>query len=279
MKKLTFLWVACCLPILLFSQFYKKEDPLDFHRLKDEVHILCFFVETKYDHWDYDEIDYYFEELLKSQEWIVDQADNYGIDLSFNNDYFIFNQEIVYIDDVRLDNSLTVLQKTMDEMNYKSFDEFLQRNSFDHKEKKIKLLFFIKNNGRSHAYNLNGPDAFDSAIIYCRSTSGLFTDQYVMSHELLHLFGAWDLYYGQSQSRESAARLKELYPYSIMINTWRHKESLEVDELTAWRIGWIEKEEDHFADFSPNRKNRDREKRVGRGKSWSFDMKKKKDKN
>jgi hypothetical protein len=100
-----------------------------------------------------------------------------------------------------------------------------------------------------------------------------------MSHELLHLFGAWDLYYGQSQSRESAARLKELYPYSIMINTGRHKESLEVDELTAWRIGWIEKEEDHFADFSPNRKNRDREKRVGRGKSWSFDMKKKKDKN
>ena len=71
-----------------------------------------------------------------------------------------------------------------------------------------------------------------------------------MAHEILHQFGAWDLYFGERQTKESAAKAKELYPNSVMINTYKNKSELEIDRLTAWRIGWYQ-HEDEFDQFDP----------------------------
>ena len=144
----------------------------------------------------------------------------------------------------------------MDKLRFESLNDFLAQNNFDLKERKLKVLFFVKSNSRSHALNYWSNEKVDIAVVYCRSTIGSITDNFVISHELLHQFGAWDLYYGTPQSLEKAQEAARLYPYSIMINTYRNKHLLEVDELTAWRVGWNLVEKEEYLRFKPVRRKR-----------------------
>jgi len=140
-------------------------------------------------------------------------------------------------------------------------------------------LFFVKQKDRSHAYNYWSNKDIDLAIIYCRSTYGSITNHHVVSHEILHQFGAWDLYYGKSQTKETAEKAKELFPNSVMINTWRNRENLEVDELTAWRIGGHYDYKKEYKQFDPNQKSKSNIKRKKKGgTSIKFDLKRKKNK-
>ena len=60
----------------------------------------------------------------------------------------------------------------------------------------------------------------------------------------------------QDRALEKAQEAARLYPYSIMINTYRNKHLLEVDELTAWRVGWNLVEKEEYLRFKPVRRKR-----------------------
>ena len=102
----------------------------------------------------------------------------------------------------------------------------------------------------------------------------------IISHEILHQFGAWDLYQGKSQTLKSAKKAIELFPNSIMINTKRKKAQLKIDGLTAWRVGWKKKkwEYDQFNPKTNGSKEELNRKKNGGGVSFKFDLKRKKKK-
>lgn len=263
----------------LIGQVFVPSEEKKYESLIGEVHIFTLFVDTQMEYWEEEEIDYFYEELLKSQQWIQEQAEIYGQFVAFNNDYFFRNKEVVYIENISMQNSRYALQKAMDELRFDDFAAFLEANNFDMKKEKLKLIFFVKDANRSHAFNYWSSTDVDIAIIYCRRTSGMWTDQYVISHEILHQFGAWDLYFGESQSYEKAEKAKELYPNSIMINTYFNKWALEVDELTAWRVGWHHDDKDEYQTFVPVRtKTKRRRPARSGGTSIKFDFGKKKNK-
>ncbi|MFK7771785.1 MAG: hypothetical protein AB8F94_06585 [Saprospiraceae bacterium] len=233
------------------QNFKPSKDKL-YQSLIGEVHILTLFVDTQNEYWEDDEKIYYKGQLTKSQDWLVDEAANYDQELEFNNEtFFVDNYETIYIEKVkRGDNPKGTISSVMDELGYDDFDHFLDRNNFDFKEQKLKLLLFVKSFDRSHAYNYFSNSDLDVSIVYCKSSYGMLTDHKVISHEVLHQFGAWDLYQGQSQTQKNAKRAKELFPNSIMINTFTNKK-LEVDDLTAWRVGWHFDMDDEYMDFDP----------------------------
>jgi len=247
------------LPLFLSSSFIVQgqtfqpsKDKL-YQSLIGEVHILTLFVDTQEDYWEDDEKGYYKRQLKKSQEWLVDQANAYDQELEFNNEtFFIENYNSIYLDKLKRGyNPKKTIAKVMDELGYADFESFLERNDFDFEEQKLKVILFVKSYDRSHAYNYFSNADLDLAIIYCKSTYGMVTDHLVISHEVLHQFGAWDLYQGYSQTLKNAERLKELFPNSIMINTFRNKKNKEVDDLTAWRVGWHNDMDDEYMDFAP----------------------------
>ncbi len=246
--------------------------------LTGEVHILTFFIDTKFESWNDGEIEYYFGELLKSQDWLSDEASCWRQKLAFDNGYFFEDQKsIVYLDDVPVrENPNRTLQMIINEIGYDNFDDFLEQNGFDYKTEKLKVVLFVKSNDRSHAYNYGTLDGLDLAIVYCGSS----TDHYVISHELLHQFGACDLYYefGRSQTIESAEIAKEKYPNSIMINNYGNKDELVIDEVTAWRVGWEEwRPEFNLFDPMVNKEKIEDEyiQKNSNGKNIKFDLKKK----
>ncbi len=279
MRKKLLLAIALSYSVgILSAQTFRPSADKLYQSLIDDVYIFAVFVDTQDDYWEEEEKEYYYQQLLISQAWLVEQASLYGQYLNFENDYFLDNREHVYLEDVRRGQSpkYTVNQALM-EIGYDDFDDFLYRNSFDFENNKLKMVFFVKKYDRSHAYNYFSNKDLDLAIVYCRSTIGLMTNHFVISHEILHQFGAWDLYYGKSQTRETAQKAKELYPNSIMINTRTNLAELEVDDLTAWRIGWHYDYQEGYDEFDPNKRSKEDKKEAG-GTSIKFDLKGKKDK-
>ncbi|MFK8005950.1 MAG: hypothetical protein AB8H03_06250 [Saprospiraceae bacterium] len=234
------------------SQNFKPSKDKLYQSLIGEVHLLTLFVDTQNEYWEDDEKKYYKRQLTKSQDWLKKEAEFYDQELEFNNEtFFVDNYETIYIEKVkRGDNPKETISNVMDELGYDNFDDFLDRNNFDFKKQKLKLLLFVKSFDRSHAYNYFSNLDLDVSIVYCKSTYGMLTNHKVISHEVLHQFGAWDLYQGKSQTQKNAKRAKELFPNSIMISTFSNKD-LEVDDLTAWRVGWHYDMDDEYMDFDP----------------------------
>lgn len=259
----------------LSAQNYKPSKEKLLQSLTDEVFIFTLFVNTQNDTWDDDEKEYYLGQLEKSQNWLIDQASNYDQELEFNNDFFFDNNETVYVENV---NRYSGLQRTikaiMEDLGHDDFNDFVKDNDFDFENDKLKLLLFVKSNSRSHAYNQWSNKEVDLAIVYCKHTNGMFTDHLVISHEILHQFGAWDLYQGRSQSVENAKELKNIFPHSVMIDVYRNKSRKEIDELTAHRIGWVYEYKEEYRKFDPRVKgNSSSEKKV---KSYKFNLRNKK---
>lgn len=257
--------------------------------LSGTVNMLCVFVDTDEGEWEDDEKEAYYREFIAAQNWMIAEGEFYDQVLQFDNDrFFIDNLKQIYIERIDMrSGSRSVSRKMLAELGYENMNELLSSNRFDLKKDKFKIVLLVKQSSRSHAYNYWSVEAVDMAIVYCRHTMGLRTDKYVMAHEMLHQFGAWDLYAGESQTSESAAKARELFPNSVMANTFRNKESLEVDALTAWRIGWNEYD-DSFGEFNPKnnraaaREEMEAKQRARSGKKSNeirFNLGKKKSKN
>lgn len=220
--------------------------------LTGDVHFLTLFVATAEGSWEDDEKEFYYQKLLDGQQWLTEEAARYGNDVTFNNDTFADNAAEVNMPALATARMSpdALVGEIMEELFYRDLEHFFSSYNFDFKREKFKILLFVKSNNRSHAYNQWSVDDVDLAVIYCRATSGTVTNHWVVAHEILHQFGAWDLYYDTySQTVESAALAKEMFPNSVMIDTWM-RTTKEVDPLTAWRVGWADYD-DSYAQFDP----------------------------
>lgn len=283
MKKQLILLAFLCLFTNLSAQkntTLKLPKSKIYNKLAGEIYTLCFFIDTQKDSWTEEEIEYYLLELESSQYWLAGEAYKYGVELEFNNDHFETTDELIEINTFATIKRGQLLQTVMLAIGYHDYKDFLDWSYFDLDNNRLAVLCFVKDRNRSHAISYRYGDNLDFAVLYASSTYGQITTQYTFSHELLHLFGAWDLYNGESQTLEKAKELSELFPNSIMINTWTNQEKLEVDPLTAWRVGWNNKPSDNFTSFVPDRKaareEMDKKQREAKGKVLKFELGKKK---
>ncbi len=273
----TLLFAQFFLLTCVFGQVYQSSKVKKYQSLTDEVYLFPLFVDTDKDNWQPEEREYYLEELKKSQSWLQEQARPYGQRIEFNDGYFMRSKDLIYIGEVSRENPQLMLSKVMEELNYKDFEDFCQQNNFDFQKNKLKFILFVKSINRSHAYDFWSNTQVDIAVIYSSSRIGVITDEYVISHEILHQFGAWDLYHEPGRmSLENAQRAKELYPNSIMISTFSRKDELEVDELTAWRVGWHNDFKEEYQEFNPRAAAKPASERRP-PTSLKFDLRKKQD--
>lgn len=109
---------------------------------------------------------------------------------------------------------------------------------------KAALLVIVDANGRSFSgWNGKGNEFMGTAVVY--GDDGLELQSGVVAHELLHLFGADDLY-APMQNEEAVAFLREHYANEVMFQDHASAETLTISPYTAWRIGWAGKKEDWF---------------------------------
>ncbi len=116
----------------------------------------------------------------------------------------------------------------------------------------VLVLSLINKVGRNSSFQfsvkhiLSGMEDYflESAYIFKEQEWGPVTPQSI-AHEILHLYGAWDLYGGQV-SEEADRFAKENYPYEIMLQVRDPLKDLDISPLTAWLIGLSPEVKDWF---------------------------------
>ena len=110
------------------------------------------------------------------------------------------------------------------------------------------VLFHVNKTGRSYANRYEA--GYDS--VYSNESVVIFSSEYdtennlidtcasAYAHEILHMFGAIDLYYPFNPNDERIALAERYFPDDIMLITWYDINLCKIGELDAFLIGWAD---------------------------------------
>lgn len=200
------------------------------------------------------------ERAVRSAErWIVRQASAWGTEVSFATDP---RRDLVVrlpalprgYDSGASHNVDEWIQLISPRVGWRSPGAFLTRLQLDMQVDHAHLLLLVRREGRSYAApNLHGLDEEDAlSVAACFfDTRGTGMSPATIAHELLHLYGAWDLYKSPYHCRAQAMHAARLFPADIMQDGSLPIEGLSVKELTAWRLGWRSTGPAWFEYFAP----------------------------
>ncbi|MBK9013766.1 MAG: hypothetical protein IPM82_06580 [Saprospiraceae bacterium] len=189
---------------------YRPIKELQWRALTGEVYVIPFFINTPSGEFEEEEVEYYLNELAKSKEWILKQSKNYpDVTLEIIDDQIDSYEEPIYLDNVKNWNegrNNNIANNIARYLHYENIEDYVSFNGIDIERSKVVVVCFVKQNGRSHAYDFNSSTfsddiSIDNAIVFCNTKYGAYTSYKVITHEILHLFRAWDLYGGEPQMK------------------------------------------------------------------------------
>lgn len=198
-----------------------------------------------------DEKEHRMRLLEDAEEWIEGQAAKCGKMIRFVNGTSGLEGDAIYApipDDIDSPNYSSIDVNTYLELIDEQFDiEKLVSVGKDAGCDKAAVLIIAEGKGRSFAIHRTGElDFIGEAVIYEPHNSELQAGVFV--HEMLHLFGADDLYHPH-QSEENVEFIKEHYPGEVMLSGHAPTESLALSPYTIWRMGWTDEREEWFDAF------------------------------
>lgn len=110
----------------------------------------------------------------------------------------------------------------------------------------IALLVFVNNPGTSYAIVYDGMDNPKESVVFFAGEPPA-----VYAHEILHLFGAHDLYRDAEYSEEITDYIEKTYPMEIMRTVTGKTGQVDrnaienmVSPVTAYHLGWLDKIEE-----------------------------------
>lgn len=206
--------------------------------------LYSLFVDTPEGVWQPEEKEQTLSKLRIAAEYIEDAAAEYGVDTELIYDW----QECVDLTgqtwsdliirdgedfESRLDDEIALwLKKIVDYEKLKKV----------HEAEGAALLVFLNQPGVSYAIVFDGTDNPKESLIMFQGESPA-----VYAHEIMHLFGAHDLYEGAEYTAEVSAYVKEAYPLEIMYcvtdqngNSYEDKIVNTLSPITAYHLGWID---------------------------------------
>lgn len=210
--------------------------------LKGKTYSLLFFLSDEQSEWSYIEKQIILQQITDAEIWLIEQARAYNHTLQFEHGFFGWEKDILFEgmpegnrsgkEDVFLTNRI------IQTVGYTTQDQLVKQIPADN----IQLLFLFKRDGVSYAFPYS-PDVDDQFYLEGMSIYHRFDEttpqcRACIAHEMLHLFGAWDLYQSFQTTKAQEDQAKKMYPNSIMLRTSYNIGELNIDPVTAWRIGW-----------------------------------------
>ncbi len=253
------------LSILTLSMHAQNKDRWKAGSAKDltgKVLFLVCYISTPNNSWGENEKGEMIKNLIDAENWLVLQADQFYVKISFQNVILNDDKNITF-DTIepglatgreRVDWVSRVLKK----LGYKNAKQAFRKVRKKYKTDNIVVLIMSKGGGRPYsmryAKGYNKKKYFvEGTIIYNKYQNGApMPLSAVIAHELLHLYGAWDLYTTYAQTIDRQQKAQQLYPNDIMLRVDHNIDSLSIGSLTAWLIGWNKNQEDIFEWFRPS---------------------------
>jgi len=219
--------------------------------LKGKIYVINCFVSDDKRGWKADEKKLKIAEEAEGLGWIQWYKKDWGItDISFD----IFNmgleqdikvEKIERAEDLSKPKSLAV-PIVMKAAGYNDLAAFYDSVKNATQADNIVVIIFAKKASRSYALpsnsNNKSSDRFlEGAIVFRETYYEKPSSASTIIHEMLHLFGARDIYHDKQIDRDSEIEKKmtTVFPNSIMLEGSNMEiGDLRMDQLTVWCIGW-----------------------------------------
>ena len=233
--------------------------------LKGNIYTLsCFISEEGKESWTHEEKLKVLDKQKEALAWIKEQANTYRVEVNFDAAGNFGLQEDIKMPVIERGTAsgkepVDWVSRVLYKLGYKSTLDLVAWVEKNTKAKQVQVIIYAKGKGNGYAMasstEMNKERFFvEGAILYEKYNSGGSLAASSIAHETLHLYGAWDLYKTFSQSAENEKKAKELFPNSIMLRTSYNITELEVDEVSAWLIGWNQQPKSWYETLRPSRK-------------------------
>ncbi|MFP5039808.1 hypothetical protein [Parasediminibacterium sp. JCM 36343] len=228
-------------------------------KLTGGVYTLTCFVSRPDEEWAYDAKIKKLNVLKENQEWIKTQALKYGFSVDFSESGHLGLKEDIKLPSIESGTGsgkepVNLVSQVLYKAGYKSTLDLFDWVKHHTKAENLQVIIFAKGQGRGYSMAsssaMNKEKYFvEGTVLYETSTSGKESSTSAIAHEILHLYGAWDLYKTFCQTAENEKKARELFPNSVMLKVSNNLNSLEVDKVTAWRIEWNNEPEEWYESF------------------------------
>lgn len=200
--------------------------------------IVNFFVDTPKSKWNIQSIKKMKKPLKTATDYIKKQAAVYDVSVEFVFDWeqnsALYHRTATNCEpgeDETFENYLD--GKIVQWLEYNpTYDELLEKYDADG----VFAIIWFNTQGRAYAICYDGIDNPDETLVAFSQDSPC-----VLTHEILHLFGAHDYYEGAEYSTQTVEFLKREYPNEIMLSVNDGANvKRDVSPLTAYHLGWVE---------------------------------------
>ncbi|WP_167958811.1 zinc ribbon domain-containing protein [Anaerosporobacter faecicola] len=222
--------------------------------LRGKTVLVCCFVQINDDAWTEEEKQYSSDSMKEAVAWIEEQGLAYGqeVDIVYDlkeNSELCYNQTI----DFRVESDT----EETNQYSYYLYNKFWIQENLDvdqikerYQTDNIGYLFFVKDSGTSYTYSHyiedNNVNKEEMCTIYLKDSSclGCYETPATYAHEILHLYGALDLY--EDACPEVINTYVGLeYPYEIMLSTYQEPlfgdgVTKMVSPITAYMLNWTD---------------------------------------
>lgn len=186
------------------------------------------------------------QRLKEAAIYIEETASGYGVETRFILDWSEENSQDLCMEKT-VDFSISDDSDFMDALDEAfaqwteeelSYERLLQEYGADG----IATCMFVNAPGRSYAIVYDGEDNVrESLVMFVRNDKGTEEEPAVYAHEILHVFGAHDLYRGEEYSRAVTDYIAANYPDEIMRSVaGEGRISEQISRITAYHLGWID---------------------------------------
>lgn len=186
------------------------------------------------------------QRLKEAAIYIEETAFGYGVETQFILDWSEENSQDLCMEKT-VDFSISDDSDFMDALDEAfaqwteeelSYERLLQEYGADG----IATCMFVNAPGRSYAIVYDGEDNVrESLVMFVRNDKGTEEEPAVYAHEILHVFGAHDLYRGEEYSRAVTDYIAANYPDEIMRSVaGEGRISEQISRITAYHLGWID---------------------------------------
>lgn len=204
--------------------FFRAKDKGMSRCMRGKVMVEMVFVADRQTDWIQDEKDNFYSVYKTAMADLCRQAEQAGVDLSFSTTIGAFRYKGV-MDPNQFTSSIVPLVQGqyLQEQGFANHEAFVASRKQTCNVDEVALMFVMEKHFR--AFAMSG-----DSLEYCVLTEG--NDAHAITHELLHLFGATDLYYPY----HIYGLTMQYFPKTIMCNY----DGQEVDPLTQYLIGWVD---------------------------------------
>jgi hypothetical protein len=217
--------------------------------LGGDVLSVVVFISPPGERWSKRRKDKMLKALGSAEQWLAERSEEYGRELKFHRLSYGYGEDIKFSqppplsDLYKSDNwQLPLLRKLGGKAPRQWMLELKKKRDVD----QVQVLIFSSTTGQSYAtWTLPGdhPKYYaELAVIHEHHFGEREPSASILAHEILHLYGAWDLYKSDYRSQAQVARARELWPKDIMFKTYSGQGfyDLSVGPLSAWLIGWTD---------------------------------------